>query len=126
MSGEDKLAIQQTINQLIDELSEHNYRYYVMDDPSIPDATYDRLFQQLVQLEKQYPEFATDTSPTQKVGARPLAQFEQIEHEVPMLSLDNAFDFDDLMAFEKRLLDRLKRPIELEFSCEPKLERACR
>jgi DNA ligase (NAD+) len=122
MSGEDIPAIQQTINQLVEELSEHNYRYYVMDDPSVPDATYDRLFQQLVALEKQHPELASKASPTQKVGARPLAQFDQVEHEVPMLSLDNAFDLDDLMAFEKRLTDRLKRPMDIEFSCEPKLD----
>jgi DNA ligase (NAD+) len=122
MSGDDTLAIQQTINQLIEELSEHNYRYYVMDEPSVPDATYDRLFQKLVKLEKQYPQFASDASPTQKVGGRPLAQFDQIEHEVPMLSLDNAFSLEDLTAFEKRLIDRLKRPLDLEFSCEPKLD----
>jgi DNA ligase (NAD+) len=122
MSGEEILSVQHTIEQLVEELSEHNYRYYVIDDPSVPDATYDRLFQELVKLEKQYPQFASTASPTQKVGGRPLAQFDQIEHEVPMLSLDNAFNLEDLKAYEKRLLDRLKRPLDLEFSCEPKLD----
>ncbi|TDF42076.1 NAD-dependent DNA ligase LigA [Alteromonadaceae bacterium M269] len=123
MSGDNNnLNSQERMTALAEQLSEHNYKYYVEDSPSIPDAAYDRLFQELLALEKQHPDLASSTSPTQKVGGRPLAQFEQVQHEVPMLSLDNAFSLDDLNAFEKRLIDRLKRSMDIEFSCEPKLD----
>ncbi|MCW8108584.1 NAD-dependent DNA ligase LigA [Alteromonas ponticola] len=109
------LELRQTIN-------EYNYQYYVLDDPSVPDAQYDRLFNELLELEKAHPHLVTDDSPSQKVGAAPLSSFSQVQHEVPMLSLDNAFDEESLLAFEKRLHDRLKEDTELTFSCEPKLD----
>lgn len=110
------------ILQLRQTINEYNYQYYVLDDSSVPDAEYDRLFNELVELEAANPALVVDDSPTQKVGAAPLSAFSQVEHEVPMLSLDNAFDEDSLFAFEKRLHERLKDSSALHFSCEPKLD----
>lgn len=110
------------LDELKTSIQEHNYQYYVLDNPIIPDAAYDRLLRELQEIEKEHPEWVTADSPSQKVGGEPLDAFEQVEHEVPMLSLDNAFSEDELLAFEKRLKDRLKRDIELTFSCEPKLD----
>ncbi|KAA1188147.1 NAD-dependent DNA ligase LigA [Pseudohalioglobus sediminis] len=109
--------------QLRQQLREWNYRYYVLDDPSVPDAEYDRVLRALQQLEQDHPELVTPDSPTQRVGATPLEQFSQVAHEVPMLSLDNAFDADELAAFERRLLDRLgDSAAPIPYSCEPKLD----
>lgn len=110
------------INSLKSVLEEHNYKYYVLDEPSIPDVEYDRLIRSLTQLEQQNPEFITPDSPTQKVGGHALAGFTQVTHEVPMLSLDNAFDDAEFHAFNKRLQDRLKESQTFEFCCEPKLD----
>ncbi|RDV26096.1 NAD-dependent DNA ligase LigA [Alteromonas aestuariivivens] len=112
----------QQITQLRAALEEYNYQYYVLDTPTVPDSEYDRVFQQLLKLEQQHPEYQSPDSPTQKVGGQPLDAFEQVRHEVPMLSLDNAFDEASLLAFEKRLTDRLKDTRVLAFSCEPKLD----
>lgn len=114
--------IKQKINSLKQQINEYNYQYYVQDDPTVPDAEYDRALRELVEIEKQHPELKTQDSPSQKVGDMPLAAFTQVEHEVPMLSLDNAFDAEELLAFEKRLKDRLKRDIDIIYSCEPKLD----
>jgi len=110
------------INSLKSELEEHNYKYYVLDEPSIPDSEYDRLIRSLTQLEQKNPELITSDSPTQKVGGHALAGFKQVTHEVPMLSLDNAFDDVEFHAFNKRLQDRLKESHTFEFCCEPKLD----
>lgn len=110
------------IEQLREEIRYHNYRYYALDDPQIPDAEYDRLMQRLRELEAKYPNAITPDSPTQRVGAAPLAAFQTVVHEVPMLSLDNAFDEADFRAFNQRILDRLKSTQELEFACELKLD----
>lgn len=112
----------QQIATLRNTLNEYNYQYYVMDDPSVPDAVYDRDMQALIALEKQYPTLQSPNSPSQKVGGAALLAFEQVTHDVPMLSLDNAFDEESLLAFEKRLKDRLKDSATLDFSCEPKLD----
>lgn len=104
------------------QLNEYNYQYYVLDDPSVPDAQYDRDMQALIALEQEFPELKSANSPSQKVGGAALSAFEQVTHEVPMLSLDNAFDDASLLAFEKRLKDRLKDTASLSFSCEPKLD----
>lgn len=118
------MSIEQQLKSLRDELNAHNYRYYVLDDPQVPDAEYDRLFQQLKALEQQHPELITIDSPTQRVGATPLGSFSQVQHEVPMLSLDNAFNADDMHEFERRIRDRLgaSAPVTIEFACEPKLD----
>ncbi len=115
-------SIEKEINQLRTAIDTHNHRYYVLDEPSIPDVEYDRLMQRLKTLETEHPEFVTSNSPTQRVGAAPLSSFASVEHEIPMLSLDNAFDEADMEAFEKRIQDRLKNRSEIEFVGEPKLD----
>lgn len=110
------------------QLNEHSYRYYVLDNPSLPDVEYDRLFHQLQQLEAENPELITADSPTQRVGSTPLSDFPSITHQVPMLSLGNVFDDEGLQAFVKRVereladLGRALAGEELEFCCEPKLD----
>ncbi|UCC56451.1 MAG: NAD-dependent DNA ligase LigA [Gammaproteobacteria bacterium] len=106
---------------LHEELHEHNYRYYVLDAPVITDAEYDRLLRELQQLEAAYPELVTPDSPTQRVGAAPLKAFGQVRHEVRMLSLDNAFDDDELADFDRRVCTRLGTDI-VEYAAEPKLD----
>lgn len=115
-------SVSRQIEQLREQLREHNYRYYVLDEPSVPDAEYDRLFQQLKQLEQQHPELVTPDSPTQRVGDRALDAFAEVTHRVPMLSLDNVFNDDELVAFDRRVRDRLKSVTEIEYVCEPKLD----
>lgn len=110
------------IQTLTLQLEEYNHQYYVLDDPTVPDAEYDRLLRELKQLETDHPELALATSPTQKVGGAALTAFSQIKHEIPMLSLDNVFSAEELLAFEKRLQDRLLTKTEIKFSCEPKLD----
>ncbi len=117
----DQTVIAQ-LEALREKINDYNYQYYVLDDPSVPDSEYDRQMRALQALEAEHPELITPDSPSQKVGGEPLGAFEQVTHEVPMLSLDNAFEEADLKAFEKRLLDRLKADIKLAFSCEPKLD----
>ncbi|WJG10901.1 NAD-dependent DNA ligase LigA [Aliiglaciecola sp. LCG003] len=112
----------QQINALRSQLNEYNYQYYVLDDPSVPDAEYDRTMQQLKDLEAANPELRSADSPTQKVGGKALSAFTQVEHEVPMLSLDNAFNEEELTSFDKRIKDRLKQDISIQYSCEPKLD----
>ena len=103
------------------EVEHHNYRYYVLDDPEITDAEYDRLFQELVELEAAHPELVTQDSPTQRVGARPLAQFASVPHRVPMLSLNNAFAQEDVAAFDRRVRESLGvEPVE--YAVEPKFD----
>lgn len=116
-------TISNQINQLRETLRHHEYLYHVLDAPEIPDSEYDRLFHQLKALEQQHPELITPNSPTQRVGAKPLSGFAQITHEIPMLSLDNAFSDEEFHAFVKRIQDRLTvLPEKLEFCCEPKLD----
>ncbi|NNG42475.1 NAD-dependent DNA ligase LigA [Pseudoalteromonas sp. NEC-BIFX-2020_002] len=110
------------ITQLRQQLEDHNHNYYVLDNPSIPDAEYDRLLQQLSALESENPQYASADSPTQKVGGAALAKFEQVAHQVPMLSLDNAFSEDEFTAFNRRVKERLMDTNELTFCCEPKLD----
>ena len=93
-----------------------------MDTPEIPDAEYDRLMRELRELEAQHPDLITPDSPTQRVGAAPLASFSQVRHEVPMLSLDNVFDEESFLAFNKRVQDRLKSSDDLIYCCELKLD----
>ncbi|MGR5130176.1 NAD-dependent DNA ligase LigA [Photobacterium swingsii] len=116
------LDIQQQLTELRQQLTYHGYRYYVEDNPEIPDAEYDRLMQQLLAIEAEHPEWVTDDSPSQRVGGTPLDGFSQIKHELPMLSLDNAFNDEELQAFEKRLLDRLPSEQQVTYCGEPKLD----
>lgn len=110
------------LQQLRQQLNQYSYQYYVLDEPSVPDAEYDRLYQQLQQLEAEHPQLITADSPTQRVGAAPSAKFGEVTHEVPMLSLDNAFDEVSFRAFCKRMADRLDSNTEFNFCCEPKLD----
>ena len=115
--------IQTQINNLRKTLRQYEYEYHVLDNPTVPDSEYDRLFHQLKTLELEHPEFLTSDSPTQRVGAKPLSGFSQIRHEIPMLSLDNAFSDEEFNAFVKRIEDRLiVLPKPLTFCCEPKLD----
>ena len=117
------MSLQQQIDTLRHDLRRYEYEYHVLDNPTIPDAEYDRLFHQLKALEAAHPELITADSPTQRVGAKPLSGFAQIRHEIPMLSLDNAFSDEEFYAFVKRIEDRLIRlPEPLTFCCEPKLD----
>ncbi len=115
-------SVQEQITALRTTLRHHEYLYHVMDAPEIPDAEYDRLMVQLRELESVHPDLITPDSPTQRVGAKPLAAFEQVRHEVPMLSLDNTFDEAGFLAFNKRVQDRLKSTDELTYCCELKLD----
>ncbi|WP_418886665.1 NAD-dependent DNA ligase LigA [Gilliamella apicola] len=102
----------------------HDYCYYVLDAPEIPDSEYDKLIKQLQKIEQQYPNLITIDSPTQRVGGTPLTQFDSIKHELPMLSLDNVFDESSFIAFNKRVKDRLhyNENEQIEYCCELKLD----
>ncbi len=117
-----KEQIQARINTLRSQINHHNHQYYVLDDPQIPDSEYDKLLRELQQLEHSHPELITADSPTQRVGAKPLEGFEAVTHAVPMLSLDNAFFDDEIVDFERRLIDRLGDQDHLVYAAEPKLD----
>lgn len=115
-------SIATTLEQLRATLRHHEYLYHVEDAPELPDAEYDRLMCELRELEAAHPDLITPDSPTQRVGAAPLTAFTQVRHEVPMLSLDNVFDEQSYLAFNKRITDRLKSDREMAFCCELKLD----
>jgi DNA ligase (NAD+) len=114
--------IVQRAESLREQLHHHNYRYYVLDDPEVSDAAYDRLMQELMRLETDYPELARPDSPTARVGAPPLDRFESVAHSIPMLSLDNAFSDDDILAFDERVRRFLGTGSEILYTAEPKLD----
>ena len=121
--NENVMTLQAKLETLRNTLRRYEYEYHVLDNPSVPDSEYDRLFHQLKALELEHPDLVTADSPTQRVGAKPLAGFRQIRHEMPMLSLDNAFSDEEFYAFVKRIEDRLiVLPKPLTFCCEPKLD----
>jgi len=117
----NKQTAQQQIQQLSELLEEYNYQYYVLDAPSVPDAEYDRVFKALKQLETEHPALLSANSPTQKVGGAALSKFEQVTHQLPMLSLDNVFDSDSLNDFMQRVIDK-SALAETAFCIEPKLD----
>ncbi len=104
------------------QLNYHGHRYYVLDDPEIPDAEYDRLFHELKSIEDTYPELLSDDSPTQRVGAAPINEFTSVTHEAPMLSLGNVFSPEEFKAFDERVKERLKTDDIIEYACEPKYD----
>ena len=119
--------IQSKLDFLREQIRHHNYRYHVLDDPEVPDAEYDRLMRQLQTLEKEHPELVTDDSPTQRVGDTPVSAFGTVQHQVPMLSLDNAFEPDELREFHRRVTERLELEGDADsllYTAEPKLDGA--
>ena len=100
---DSKLKAKKELDILINQIQDHSYRYYVEDDPDISDSEFDELYKQLVNIENQYPELITSESPTQRVGAETSEAFKQVKHLKPMLSLNNVFTHDELIAFNKRL-----------------------
>ncbi|MAY37596.1 MULTISPECIES: NAD-dependent DNA ligase LigA [Spongiibacter] len=115
-------SLRARLEALRKQLHEHSYRYYVLDEPIIPDVEYDRLFRELQDIEREHPEWRSDDSPTQRVGAEPLSSFSQVRHETPMLSLDNVFSEQELRDFDRRVRGRLDDGQAFHYACEPKLD----
>jgi DNA ligase (NAD+) len=115
-------SLRELLTALRDQLHHHSYQYYVLDAPQIPDAEYDRLFNELLSIEKAHPEWQSADSPSQRVGAAPLPAFSQVRHETPMLSLDNVFSEQELLDFDRRLKSRLEEGVAVSYACEPKLD----
>ncbi|HEX7233521.1 MAG TPA: NAD-dependent DNA ligase LigA [Candidatus Binatia bacterium] len=120
--SEPSHAAADEILRLRRDIEQHNYQYHVLDDPLISDAEYDRLFRRLVELEKKHPELATPDSPTQKVGGPPLERFSTVRHSLPMLSLNNAMDPQELVEFEERIQRFLKHNESIDYAVEPKID----
>src|SRR4030042_5702831 len=114
-------AIKKKVEKLREELEYHSYRYYVLDQPEISDAEYDRLLRELEKLEQEYPELRSPNSPTQRVGAPPLQEFEIVRHTLPMLSLANAFEESEARDFDRRV-KKLSSAPEIDYVAEPKLD----
>lgn len=114
--------VTQRVEQLRQAVNRHNYLYYVQDAPEISDAEFDRLFRELQQLEAEHPELVTADSPTQRVGAAPVSEFGEIRHEIPMLSLDNAFSEDEARDFDRRVRERLGQQQPVHYVAEPKMD----
>lgn len=113
--------VKREIERLVKEINYHNYRYYVLDSPVISDEEYDRLFRRLKELEERYNYILPD-SPTQRVGAPPLEKFEKVRHTEPMLSLDNAFSYDDVVEFDSRVRRLLNHSGDIDYTVEPKYD----
>src|SRR6202045_2027703 len=108
--------------KLRDLLDRYNYRYHALDDPEVPDAEYDRLMVELRGIEAQYPQLLTKDSPSQRVGAAPVAAFGAVRHRIAMLSLDNAFSEQEVRDFDRRIRERLEDEVVIRYSAEPKLD----
>ena len=119
-------ATRKKVESLREQIRHHNYRYHALDDPEIPDVAYDRLVRKLQEIEAAHPDLITSDSPTQRVGAEPISAFGTVSHELPMLSLDNAFSEDELRDFHRRVTQRLEleEDVELGYAAEPKLDGA--
>jgi DNA ligase (NAD+) len=117
-------AIEKKIAELRQIIEDHNYKYYILDQPAVPDAQYDRLWRELKVLEEQYPAYIIPASPTQRVGAKPAGYFTPVTHQLPMLSLENAFHPDEVYAFDKRIRERIayETHAKIIYCCEPKLD----
>ena len=122
MSNDPRPEIQARVESLRRVLRHHNHRYYVLDDPEISDAEYDQLFRELQSLEAQWPSLVTPDSPTLRVGGTPLDKFETVAHSLPMRSLDNAFNADDVREFAKRIERQLPDEEVVDFTLEPKMD----
>jgi len=115
-------SVRQRVERLRAEIDRHNHRYHVLDDPEIPDSEYDRLLTELRDLERKHPALVVPESPTQRVGGAPVEAFAQVRHHTPMLSLDNAFTPEEVVAFDRRVRERLETEKEISYACEPKLD----
>ena len=115
-------GIRRRVEKLRAEIEHHNYRYHVLDDPEIPDAQFDRLMAELRELELKHPELVVPESPTQRVGGKPVAEFAEVRHRLPMLSFDNAFTREDVEAFDRRIRARLESVDQVRYACEPKMD----
>ena len=115
------MSLAARVGQLREQIEQHNHRYYVLDDPSVSDAEYDRLFRELQALEAQHPELLTSDSPTLRVGGAPLKVFNEVQHRTPMLSLNNAFSEAEVRAFDARIREALGVD-EVEYAVEPKFD----
>ena len=122
MTTKSREQIVNEVRELRQQIEKHNYQYHVLDDPLISDAEYDELFRRLVELEKEHPELVSADSPTQKVGAPPLDKFKTVQHTVPMLSLSNANDREEMGEFEERIRRFLKSDDTIEYAAEPKID----
>ncbi len=109
------------VRRLRQSVEHHNYNYYALAAPTIPDSEYDKLFAELVELERRYPQLVSLDSPSQRVGSAPLKEFAQVVHRIPMLSLNNAFSDDDIIAFDRRVREGLEMQ-DIEYSVEPKFD----
>ena len=118
----DQASIIERIDALKFLINDYNYQYYVLDQPTVPDAEYDRLLRELQDLENNYPHLITQDSPTQRVGAKPDSGFAEVKHELAMLSLDNAMNGEEFLDFDKRIKNRLNSFNQIEYACEPKLD----
>lgn len=118
----DLKQISQQVATLCDQINSYNHQYYVLDEPTVPDAHYDRLMRELQALELAHPSLKQADSPTQKVGGEALKSFTQVEHQIAMLSLDNVFSEDEWQAFVKRITDKLSDKQAIAFCAEPKLD----
>jgi DNA ligase (NAD+) len=110
------------VAELKETLERYNYRYHALDDPEVPDAEYDKLMAELRTLEAEHPQLLTPDSPTQRVGAAPLAAFGTVKHRLAMLSLDNAFSDEDVRDFDRRIRERIASAAAIRYSAEPKLD----
>ncbi len=110
------------VGSLRQQINHHNHQYHTLDQPRISDAEFDRLFRDLNALEQEHPDLVSDDSPTQRIGSVPLSAFSQVQHELPMLSLDNAFGEDDMRDFDRRVKTRLELPTTIGYDCEPKID----
>ncbi len=115
-------SIRQSLSELKQQIEKLNYAYYVEDNPLVSDAQYDELYQQLIKIESENPQLISPDSPSQRVGDQPLSHFNSVTHAVPMYSLDNAFNQEDLVDFQRKVQDRLGRNDEVGFSAEPKMD----
>jgi len=124
--GTSSAVVRKRLIELRDTIAQHDFAYFVLDDPVVPDAEYDRIARQLRELEAEHPDLVTADSPTQRVGIKPVGEFSEVQHQLPMLSLDNAFNKEELQDFDRRVRERLKTSDidaeEVEYVAEPKLD----
>jgi len=122
----NRSGVARKLQELRETIESHNFAYYVLNDPAVPDAEYDRLMRRLQTLESENPALVSRDSPTQRVGIRPIGEYDEVQHQIPMLSLDNAFNESELLDFDRRVRERLRsdgpEPGDIEYVAEPKLD----